>query len=205
MISLDSKADKMLKTPVNIAILASGNGSNAENIARYFKGNSQVRVALILSNKLDAFVLERAARLSIPSYVFDREEFYQSEKVLEVLNARKIDFIVLAGFLWLVPDYILRAFPGKIVNIHPALLPKFGGKGMYGDRVHQAVIQAGEKETGISIHMVNEKYDEGQIVFQDSFRIMPGDTPETIAGKVHELEYKHFPVQIERLVKKIFL
>lgn len=194
----------MRKTPVNIAILASGSGSNAENIANYFKENSLIKVGMILSNKREAYVLERAARLGIPSYVFSREEFYQSEKVLDILNANKIDFLVLAGFLWLVPAYILRAYPGKIVNIHPALLPKFGGKGMYGDRVHQAVIESKEKETGISIHMVNEKYDEGQIIFQDSFRIMPDDTPETIAGKVHDLEYKHFPVQIERLIREIF-
>lgn len=186
-----------------IAIFASGSGTNAENIAEYFKWHPEIRITLILSNRPDAFVLERASRLGIPSYIFDRKEFYESEKVLNELKKHKIDFIVLAGFLWLIPDYLIKAYPGRIVNIHPALLPKFGGKGMYGDKVHQAVIAAGEKRTGISIHYVNDRYDEGAIIFQDSFEIVPGDTPESIAKRVHLLEYRHFPRVIEEVLSKL--
>ncbi len=184
----------------HIAIFASGSGTNAENIARYFRDHPVVRVSLILANKPDAYVLERAKNLGVPSYVFDRQEFYESEKVLHLLMQTRIDFLVLAGFLWLVPDYLLKAYPGRIINIHPALLPKFGGKGMFGEKVHQAVIAAGEKRTGISIHYVNERYDEGQIIFQESFEIGPEDTPESIAQRVHKLEYEHFPRVIEKVV-----
>lgn len=176
-----------------IAIFASGSGSNAQNIAEYFKGHREISVALILSNNPGAYVLERAEKLGIPYKVFGREEFYGSEKILDVLRQHEISFIVLAGFLWMVPGYLLSAYPGRIINIHPALLPKFGGKGMYGDRVHDAVLAAGEKRTGISIHFVNERYDEGQVIFQASFDIEPGDTAASIARKVHELEYRHFP------------
>lgn len=184
----------------HLAIFASGSGTNAQNIADYFNGSPDICVSLILSNKSDAYVLERAVKLHIPTYVFDRKEFYESEKVLDELKKFEVDFIVLAGFLWLVPEYLLKAYPSKIVNIHPALLPKYGGKGMFGDKVHRAVIEAGEKRTGISIHYVNEHYDEGTIIFQDSFEIIPGDTPESIAKRVHALEYKHFPRIIEEVV-----
>jgi phosphoribosylglycinamide formyltransferase 1 len=183
-----------------IAILASGNGSNAQNIAEYFKTSGVICVALILSNKPDAFVIERAKKLKIPSVVFNRKEFYESDDILNVLIEHRIDLIVLAGFLWLIPENILKAFPKRIVNIHPALLPKYGGKGMYGDRVHQAVIQSGDKRTGISIHYVNDHYDEGEIIFQESFEILPGDTAESIAQKVHYLEYRHFPRIIEEVI-----
>ena len=183
-----------------IAIFASGSGTNAENIARYFRNHPAIKVSLILANKPDAYVLERAKNLGIPSYVFNRQEFYESEKVLDLLIQNNINFLVLAGFLWLVPDYLLKAYPNRIINIHPALLPKFGGKGMYGEKVHQAVISSGEKRTGISIHYVNEHYDEGQIIFQESFEIEPGATPESIAQKVHKLEYEHFPKVIEKVV-----
>ena len=190
----------MLRTPVNIAIFASGSGTNARNIAEYFRGSKDIKVALILSNRPDAFVLKRAEDLGIPTWTFDREKFYRSTVLLDVLDRYGISFIVLAGFLWLVPGYLLKAFPKKIINIHPALLPKFGGKGMYGERVHKAVIEAKEEKTGISIHYVNDHYDEGEIIFQDSFEIRPGDTPELIAGKVHQLEYKHFPRVIEDVI-----
>jgi phosphoribosylglycinamide formyltransferase 1 len=186
----------------NIAVFASGSGTNAQNIAEYFLAVSDIRVSLILSNKLDAFVLERAKKLGIPSLVFTRKDFYESEIILNILERDKIDFIVLAGFLWLIPDYLLKAYPRKILNIHPALLPKYGGKGMYGDMVHQAVIRSGDKQTGISIHYVNVHYDEGEIIFQDSFEIQPGDTAESIAQKVHALEYKHFPRIIEETIRK---
>jgi phosphoribosylglycinamide formyltransferase 1 len=186
----------------NIAIFASGSGTNAQQIADYFRDNEFIHVSLILSNKPDAFVLERANNLGIPSFVFNRKDFYETDSVLEVLQDYQIDFIILAGFLWFVPDNILKAYPRKIINIHPALLPKHGGKGMYGEKVHQAVIAEGDKRTGISIHFVNDHYDEGEIIFQDSFEVLPVDTAESIARKVHQLEYKHFPRVIEEVVRK---
>jgi len=196
----DHPSKKLSAIMKQIAIFASGSGTNAENIARYFRNHPAIKVSLILANKPDAYVLERAKNLGIPSYVFNRQEFYESEKVLDLLIQNNINFLVLAGFLWLVPDYLLKAYPNRIINIHPALLPKFGGKGMYGEKVHQAVISSGEKRTGISIHYVNEHYDEGQIIFQESFEIEPGATPESIAQKVHKLEYEHFPKVIEKVV-----
>jgi phosphoribosylglycinamide formyltransferase-1 len=183
-----------------IAIFASGSGTNARNIAEYFKSSDRVNISLILSNKADAFVLERAKKLGITSLVFNRKDFYESDSILDVLLEYQIDLIVLAGFLWLIPDNLLKAFPRRIINIHPALLPKYGGKGMYGEKVHQAVIQSGDKKTGISIHYVNDHYDEGEIIFQDSFEIQPDDTAESIAQKVHALEYKHFPRVIEEVI-----
>jgi phosphoribosylglycinamide formyltransferase-1 len=185
-----------------IAIFASGSGTNAQNIAEYFKGHPAISVAMVLANKPDAYVLERAKNLGIPSFVFNRKDFYENQVVLEELKKHEVDFLILAGFLWLIPGYLLNAYPDRIVNIHPALLPKYGGKGMYGDKVHQAVIAAGEKRTGISIHYVNEQYDDGAIIFQDSFEILPADTAETIAQRVHVLEYKHFPRVIEEVVMK---
>ncbi|MEA3479054.1 MAG: phosphoribosylglycinamide formyltransferase [Bacteroidota bacterium] len=186
-----------------IAIFASGNGSNAQCIAEYFKNSPNIEVSLILSNKPDAYVLKRAVSLGIPYLYFNRDEFYQSSKILDELTNNNIDFIVLAGFLWLVPQNILQYFNQRIVNIHPALLPKYGGKGMYGDKVHEAVIENQEKETGISIHWVNEEYDEGRIIFQGKVPVEPSDTPESIAGKVHQLEYKHYPEVIEQVVLKL--
>lgn len=183
-----------------IAIFASGSGTNAQNIAEYFRDHKYIRIGLILSNKPDAYVLERAMNLNIPAITFNRKEFYESETVLNILREEDVTFIVLAGFLWMIPDYLLKAYPNRIINIHPALLPKFGGKGMYGEKVHEAVIQSGEKRTGISIHYVNEHYDEGEIIFQDSFEIQRGDTAERIAKKVHALEYEHFPKVIERVI-----
>jgi phosphoribosylglycinamide formyltransferase 1 len=186
-----------------IAVFASGSGTNAQNIAEYFRPSGDINVSLILANNPDAFVLERAKKLGIPSITFTRNEFYESEIILDTLRKNKIDFIVLAGFLWLIPDYILKAYSRKIINIHPALLPKYGGKGMYGEKVHQAVISSGDKQTGITIHYVNDHYDEGEIIFQDSFEILPGDTAESIAQRVHALEYKYFPQIIEETVRKM--
>lgn len=186
-----------------IAIFASGSGSNAQKIIEHFKENKEIEVSIILSNNAKAYVLERAANEGIPAYVFDRQLFYESSQVHDILKKIGVDFIVLAGFLWLIPDKLLKSWPDRIINIHPALLPKFGGKGMYGDRVHKAVIEAGEKETGISIHYVNEKYDEGEIIFQESFDIQPDDTPDSIAEKIHKLEHKHFPLVVEKLVSNI--
>lgn len=184
----------------NIAIFASGSGTNAENIITYFSTKNSAKVVLVLSNKRDAFVLERATRLNVPSYFFDRDEFYKTGSVLQKLISNKIDFIVLAGFLWLVPENILKQYNRRIVNIHPALLPRYGGMGMYGNNVHNTVISNGEKETGITIHFVNESYDEGDIIFQARCKVDPSDTADTLARKVHLLEYQHYPRIIEELI-----
>ena len=186
----------------NIVLFASGSGTNAENIALVFRPIPDADVSCILSNRPDAGVLEKARKLNIETKIFDREMFFKSRDVLDFLLNINPDLIVLAGFLWLVPKHIVEAFPNRIVNIHPALLPKYGGKGMYGERVHQAVIDNGEKETGISIHYVNEKYDEGDIIFQARCPVEPGDTPESLAKKVHELEYKHYPEVLYQLLKE---
>lgn len=186
---------------IQIAIFASGNGSNAENIAQYFTNDPEVHISLIISNKYDAYVHERAKKLGIPSYTFSKAEFDDGSLIIDTLKQYKIDFIVLAGFLLKVSKPILDAYPHRIVNIHPALLPKFGGKGMYGDNVHRAVVEAGETESGITIHYVNENYDEGNVIFQSLCEVTPEDSPDDVAQKVHELEYKYFPEIIERIIK----
>jgi phosphoribosylglycinamide formyltransferase 1 len=187
---------------IRIAIFASGSGSNFQRIAGYFAGSEAVEIAVLYSNRPDAFALERAAALGIPAVVFNRDQFYTTADILNDLHARRINWIVLAGFLWLVPATILRAYKDRIVNIHPALLPKYGGKGMYGMRVHETVIAAGDKVSGISIHLVNEHYDEGQVIFQARCPVLPGDTAGDVARKIHLLEYEHFPRVIEELVTK---
>jgi phosphoribosylglycinamide formyltransferase-1 len=187
----------------NIAIFASGSGTNAENIIKYFSNKNSGCVSLVLSNKPQSFVLKRAAALGISSVFFDREELYTKETVLGYLSSYKIDFIVLAGFLWLIPDNILTRYERKIVNIHPALLPSYGGKGMYGMAVHRAVLDNHDTVSGITIHYVNRFYDEGDIIFQAECRVDPSDTPETLAAKVHALEYEHFPRVIEDLILKL--
>jgi phosphoribosylglycinamide formyltransferase 1 len=187
---------------INLAIMASGSGSNAEAIIRRFKNHPCIYVKLVLSNKPTAYVLQRAAQLDVPSMVFNREEFYQTDKVVNVLKDLRIDWVILAGFLWLVPDNLLKAFPNKIINIHPALLPKYGGKGMYGMNVHQAVVNAKEKQSGITIHLLNEKYDDGPALFQTTCDIDANDTPENVAEKIHKLEHEHFPRVIEETVLK---
>jgi phosphoribosylglycinamide formyltransferase 1 len=186
-----------------IAILASGSGTNAENIIKYFSTRNSAKVALVLSNKREAYVLQRAAALNIKSFFFDHDDFFTSGRVLAYLLEYKIDLIVLAGFLWLVPDNILEEYKGRIINIHPALLPKYGGKGMYGDRVHKAVLANNDRESGITIHYVNSSYDEGDIIFQARCRVEPSETEETLASRVHALEYKHFPEVIEDLINKL--
>lgn len=184
----------------NVAIFASGSGSNAENIARYFKGSTEVRVSVILSNKADAGVHERARRLGIPSFTFSAADFKEGTPVLRKLSEYDTDLVVLAGFLLMVSPIIIEAYPQRIINIHPALLPKYGGKGMYGSHVHEAVVAAKETETGITIHYVNERYDEGTIIFQASCPVLPEDTSEDVAAKIHELEYAHFPFVIEKVL-----
>ena len=183
-----------------IAIFASGSGTNAQKIMEKFQDHPTISVRLVLSNNPDAYVLSRARQFHIPTLTFSRPELYQSNHIMDILSVQGIDYIVLAGFLWLIPAYILKAYPNRIVNIHPALLPNYGGKGMYGRRVHEAVIAAKENESGISVHFVNEKYDEGQIIFQAKCLVESGDTPEILAARIHELEHKHYPKVIERVI-----
>ena len=183
-----------------IAVFASGSGTNAENIALYFKDKSNVEIACILTNNPKAFVLKRAEKLGIPSLVFSKSDFKESTIVVDYLKEMEVDFVVLAGFLWLIPINLLKEFPGRIVNIHPALLPKYGGKGMYGMNVHKAVVDNKELESGITIHMVSDKYDEGKVVFQAKCKVESTDTAEDVAEKVHMLEYEHFPKIIEQLL-----
>jgi phosphoribosylglycinamide formyltransferase-1 len=185
----------------NIAVFVSGSGSNAENLFRHFENSDTARVTVLFANRPDIYALERAGRLGLEAVVFDKNEL-QSGKVFDELRKRQIDYIVLAGFLWLMPPPVIRAYEGRILNIHPALLPRYGGKGMYGERVHRAVIEAGERESGITIHHVNEKYDDGDIVFQAKVPVAPNDTPESLAARIHELEYEHFPKIVELEILK---
>ena len=184
-----------------IVIFASGSGTNAENIIKYFQESNFAQVVLVLSNKKGARVLERSGSLNISNMCFSRADFYDSDIVLNIL-IKEADFIVLAGFLWRIPEKIIILFRNKIINIHPALLPKYGGKGMYGMHVHKAVIDNKEKETGITIHYVNENYDEGAVIFQDKVKVDKEDTPESIANKIHQLEYQYFPQVIEKVLLK---
>ena len=184
---------------MNIAIFVSGSGTNCENIIRYFKDSEDYRMRLVVSNRADAFALERAKRLGVPSAVVPKAELNKPKVILPLLREYDIDFIVLAGFLPLIPDFLIDAFPRRIVNIHPALLPRHGGKGMWGHHVHEAVKAAGDTETGITIHYVSPVCDGGEIIAQFSTAVEPDDTPETIADKVHELEMAHFPAVLEQL------
>jgi phosphoribosylglycinamide formyltransferase-1 len=183
-----------------IVIFASGSGTNAENIATYFANNPLIKVTLILSNKKDAKVLARAENLGIRNSAFTKEALYDTNEILELLLKEKPDLIVLAGFLLKFPINILNHFPNKVINLHPALLPKYGGKGMYGNKVHQAVIKNKEQESGITIHYVNENYDEGAFIFQKTTPLSPNETPESLAKKIHQLEYEYLPKVIEELL-----
>ena len=188
----------MKVTNQNLAIFASGNGSNAEAFFKYFRGNKNINIGLLLSNSKNAFALRRAKKFDIPAFTFDRTEFYETDGVLNILKEHHISFIVLAGFLWKVPMKLIENYPDKIVNIHPALLPRFGGKGMYGMHVHKAVIDAGEKESGITIHYVTENYDEGKIIFQGKCEVQSTDSPEILAERVQKLEHKFYPKVVEK-------
>lgn len=195
----------MTEKKINLAVLASGNGTNAENIIRYFSdGHFNATVALVICNNSGAKVLDRASNLGVPAIVMKKTEINCEERISSVLDDYSIDFIVLAGFCLMVPEFLVKKYQGKIVNIHPALLPKYGGKGMYGHHVHEAVCANKEPETGITIHFVDEKYDNGTIFFQAKFDVLPDDTPETVESKIHVLEQKHFPKVIEQILKKIF-
>ncbi len=186
-----------------IAIFASGSGSNAQKIMEHFKKHPDAEVAIVLTNNPDAYVLQRADNFEIPTHIFDKQEFYKTDYVVNLLKNLQVDIVVLAGFLWLVPPSVLKAFPNKIINIHPALLPKYGGKGMYGDYVHEAVLANGDEESGITIHFVNENFDEGEVIHQSRFKIEKGDDLEMIKFKVQQLEHYHFPKIIEQLLKKM--
>ncbi|MGB3344081.1 MAG: phosphoribosylglycinamide formyltransferase [Aequorivita sp.] len=189
-----------MEKPKRIVIFASGSGTNAENIIRYFKKTNTGEVVLVLSNRREAKVLERAKNLGVEAIYFTKEEWYSSDYILKILKRARPDLIVLAGFLLKFPKNILHEFPNKVINIHPALLPKYGGKGMYGNFVHEAVLQNKEQESGISIHYVNENYDEGALIFQKSIKISADDTAKTIADKIHELEHEWFPKVIEGIL-----
>lgn len=182
-----------------VAILASGSGSNAENIIKYFSSNNEVEVPFVISNRKDVYVHERCKKLSVPSYFFSKVDF-ENGVVTKFLLDNKIDLVVLAGFLLKIPNDMLDAYPNMIINIHPSLLPKYGGKGMYGDNVHKAVVENKETESGITIHFLNEKIDEGEPLAQYKCEVLPTDTPEDVASKVHALEYEWYPKVIEKIL-----
>ena len=186
-----------------IAIFASGSGSNAQKLMEYFKDSTEAEISLVLTNNPDAYVIQRADNFEIPVHIFDRNEFYKTDRVLDLLNDLDIDLIVLAGFLWLIPVNLIKRYPNRIINIHPAILPKFGGKGMYGDHVHHAVIAASEAEGGITIHYVNENYDEGEYIFQAKYKIDKNDNLEMIKFKGQQLEHLHYPKIVENILKKL--
>ncbi len=185
-----------------VAVFASGSGTNAEKIFEYFKDHSRIEVVLLMSNNPAAYALQRARNHHIKSVVFNRDDFRDGKIIRHALQDARVTHIVLAGFLWLIPDYLIDQYPDRIVNIHPALLPKYGGKGMYGAKVHEAVKASGEVETGITIHLVNNQYDEGRILFQARCRLTSNQTPEEIAACVHQLEYEHYPKVIEHWILK---
>jgi phosphoribosylglycinamide formyltransferase-1 len=184
----------------NIAIFASGSGTNAQKIMEHFENRKDVKVCLVLVNNPEAGVIERAQKFNVPVFKFNRQQFNKSNDVVDILLNYQIDMVVLAGFLWLVPTQMVQAFPNKIINIHPALLPNYGGKGMYGDNVHKAVIAAKELESGITIHYVNEQYDDGAIIAQYKCTISKGDSPEDLASKIHKLEHEFFPKVIDQIL-----
>lgn len=183
-----------------LAILGSGNGTNAQRICEYFADNKDISVCCIIYNRKEAYIAERAKKLGVEARYFNQHDFYESENVLQYLREKEADYVILAGFLLLVPENILQAFPQKVINIHPALLPKYGGKGMYGHHVHEAVIANHESESGITIHIVDQHYDRGTILFQAKCSVTPDDTPDTLADKIHLLEQEHFPVVIEKAI-----
>ncbi len=188
---------------MNIAILASGNGTNAENIVNSFRGSKTVNVSMIITNVRNAYVIERAKNLGIPCAYFSRDFWQDGHSIAAFMRQQNIGLIVLAGFLAKVPDALIEAWPDRIINIHPSLLPKYGGKGMYGDRVHEAVIAAGDKESGITIHYINDRLDEGQVIAQYRCDVNPDDTPHTLAQRVHELEYRFYPQVIGTLAENL--
>lgn len=186
---------------IRLAILGSGNGTNAQQITEYFAGRQDVEVACIIYNKKDAYIAERARNLGVEARYFGRKDFYETSAVLDYMRAKQVDWVILAGFLWLMPEAILKAYPNHVINIHPALLPAYGGKGMYGHHVHEAVVANHETESGITIHIVDEHYDRGTTLFQARCAVTPDDTPDTLAAKIHLLEKEYFPQVIDRTIK----
>jgi len=186
-----------------IAIFASGSGSNAQKLMEHFKDSAEAEIVLVLTNNPDAYVIQRADNFEIPVHIFDRNEFYKTTEIPDLLKDLDINLIVLAGFLWLIPQDLIKHYPNRIINIHPAILPKFGGKGMYGDHVHSAVVAAQETEGGITIHYVNEKYDEGEYIFQAKYKIDKSDNLEMIKFKGQQLEHLHYPKVVENIIKKL--
>ncbi len=184
-----------------LAVFASGSGTNAENIITFFRNSKNITISSVFCNNPDAYVIQRCKKLQVPCHVFNRDDLYHNNKVVNILKTESIDWIILAGFLWKIPQKLTDMFPSKIINIHPALLPNYGGKGMYGHHVHKAVIEAEEQESGITIHYVNENYDEGDIIFQAKCDILSDDTPDTLAKKIHALEQTHFPIVIQQIVE----
>ncbi|HHM21584.1 MAG TPA: phosphoribosylglycinamide formyltransferase [Bacteroidetes bacterium] len=184
----------------NIAVFASGTGSNAKKIIDHFKHHPRINVCLLVCNRPGAKVLEMAEEEGVPTLLINRNEFYKEKRILKKFKIYSVDFVVLAGFLWLVPGYLVKSYENRMINIHPALLPRYGGKGMYGMNVHRAVKESADRESGITIHYVNEQYDDGDIVFQKACSLSDTDTPETIAKKVQQLEHRYFPVVIENLI-----
>lgn len=193
-----------MKKSINIAIFISGAGSNARNIIEYFKNHKSISISLIISNNYHSGALEISKDSGIPFFIGGRDDFFNSNKIIDVLLVHHVKGIVLAGFLWLIPKNLLKIYPNRIINIHPSLLPKYGGKGMYGMKVHQSVKDSNEKETGITIHLVNEEYDKGEILLQEKVAVHSEDTPAMIAENVHQLEYKFFPSVIETYFQKEF-
>lgn len=198
---METMAPTTVPSKIKLAVFASGNGSNAQKLIDYFRNSSFASVALIVCNKPGAGVLQIAANENIPSLLVEKEAFFRGDAYVPVLKEKQIGFLVLAGFLWKVPAKLIEAYPKRIVNIHPALLPKFGGRGMYGQYVHEAVLQAGERESGITIHYVDEHYDNGDIIFQTACPVLNTDTPETIAQRIHQLEYLHYPRVVEEVLR----
>ena len=190
-----------MSNPIRLAILGSGNGTNAQQISEYFAGRADVQVACIIYNKRNAYIAERAKKLGIEARYFGRADFYDNGAVLHYLKEKQTDWVILAGFLWLVPEAILQAYPNRIIIIHPALLPNYGGKGMYGHHVHEAVVAAHEKESGITIHIVDQNYDRGTTLFQARCTVDPNDTPDDLAAKIHLLEKEHVPRVIDETIK----
>lgn len=190
---------------INLAVFASGGGTNCENIIRYFKGSDKVHVALVVANKAGIPALEKAERLGVPTRVLSKADLNREDVALPLMKEYSIDFIVLAGFLLVIPDFLIREYERRIINLHPALLPKFGGMGMYGHRVHEAVKAAGETETGMTVHWVSGKVDGGEIIAQFRTPISPDDTPDDIAAKEHVLEMEHFPQVIEALADNVLI
>jgi phosphoribosylglycinamide formyltransferase-1 len=193
-----------MNKPIKLAILGSGNGTNAQQISEYFADRDDVKVVCIIYNKKDAYIAQRAKNLGIESHYFGRNDFYVSNAVLDYLHEKQADWIILAGFLWLIPESMLQAFPNRIINIHPALLPKYGGKGMWGHHVHEAVKAAGECETGMTVHYVTPVCDSGEIIAQYRCELSPEDTVDAIAEKEHQLEMQYFPTVVEKVLADTF-